>query len=121
MTRSTPVLGTDRKTKHTHLSYIVQHCIPTGFQSMWEAFHYWKLWLAEDTSEYLTFDFLSDEEKLQHVRADFWYSINESDIETFDDLNWMIAIDTEDIESFEIVDENFFEEIEKLLSFEEEE
>jgi len=118
MSRSSPVFGTNRKTKHNQFSYIFLHCIPTGFQSIGEAFHYWVLHLRGDTSEYHSFDFLTKEEKLVEVGNDFWHYLTESQVEELELLNWLIEVETNE-EDMVKVDENFLEELEKLLNFEE--
>lgn len=106
MPRPTVVIGSGRKTPYDQFSYLVFHCIPTGFQSMCQAIYYWGLVVTGSTELYETFDFLSTEEKIEETRKEFWWVLNEPDIEDMATLNWMIGLSDEEIsETFNLINE----------------
>lgn len=59
---------------------------------MWVAFYYWRLVITGSTELYKTFDFLSDEEKIEETRKEFWWILNDPDIDDMAILNWMIEL-----------------------------
>lgn len=116
MVLSSPVLGSDRKLGP--ISYIFIHCIPTGFQSIFEAYELWSLHMKGDTKAYRTFGFLTEDEKLENVRLDFWHSINESEVMEKEFLEFLAGA-IEDVDSGKVdlvpVFESELNEIKELL------
>lgn len=73
---------------------------------MWVAFYYWRLVITGSTELYETFDFLSTEEKIEETCKEFWWILNDPDIEDMHLLNWMIGLSDDEIsEAFDLVNE----------------